>query len=92
MVERFYKNWCQHGIFRASRGKIDPKIVIFCQVDTRDLEILVVQKIVFWTFPKLLWSCLGSVWALFSALIEPPLGVFSTRNVDKGPHKTKLSA
>ena len=32
------------------------------------LTILGVKKVDFWTFSKLFWSCLGSVWALF-----PPL-------------------
>ena len=32
------------------------------------LTILGVKKVVFWTFSKLFWSCLGSVWALFSVL------------------------
>ena len=29
------------------------------------------KKVVFWTFLKLFWSCLGSVWALFSTLKGP---------------------
>ena len=60
--ERFFKKfWCQRGNFRARRSKMDPKIDTFCQVDTRVLAILGVEKVVFWTFSKLFWSCLGSV-------------------------------
>ena len=35
-----------------------------------------VEKVIFWTFSKLFWSCLGSVWALFSTLKGPLLVVF----------------
>ena len=46
--------------------------------------ILVVEKVVFSTFSKLFWSCLGSVWALFSTLKKGLLfGEFSARKVDK---------
>ena len=37
---------------RGRRSKIDSKIDTFGQFDTRDLAILGVQKIVFWTFSK----------------------------------------
>ena len=37
----------------ARRSKIDLKIDTFCQVDTRVLAILGVEKVVFWTFSKL---------------------------------------
>ena len=47
------------------------------------LTILGVEKVVFSTFSKLFWSCLGSVWALFSTLKGPLLGVFSAQKVDK---------
>ena len=43
------------------------KIDTFGQIDIRVLAILGVEKVDFWTFPKLFWSCLGNVWALFSA-------------------------
>ena len=68
---------------RARRSKMDPKIDTFCQVDIRDLAILGVEKVVFSTFSKLFWSCLGSVWALFSTLKGLLLGVFSALKVDK---------
>ena len=47
------------------------------------LAIFGVEKVVFWTFSKLFWSCLGSVWALFSTLKGPLLGVFTALKVDK---------
>ena len=62
---------------------MDPKIDTFGQVDIRDLAILGVEKVVFWTFSKLFWSCLGSVWALFLTLKGLLLVVFSARKVDK---------
>ena len=40
------------------------------------LSILGVEKVIFWSFSKLFWSCLGSVWALFSTLKGPLLVVF----------------
>ena len=55
------KIWCKQGKNRACRPKMDPKIDTFGQVDIRDLAILGVEKVVFWTFSKLFWSCLGSV-------------------------------
>ena len=61
---------------RARRSKMDPKIDTFGQVDIRDLAIFLVEKVVFSTFSKLFWSCLGSVWALFLALKCPLLDVF----------------
>ena len=54
------KKWCQGGIIRARRAKIDQKIDTFGQVDTRVLVILGVRKVVFSTFSKMFWSCLGS--------------------------------
>ena len=68
--------WYQKVNFRASRSKMDPKIDTFGQFDTCDLAISGVKKIVFWTFSKLFWTCLGSDWALFSALKGLLLGVF----------------
>ena len=47
------------------------------------LAILGVEKVIFWTFSKLFWSCLGSVWALFSTLKGLLLGVFTAQKVDK---------
>ena len=40
------------------------------------LTILGVEKVIFWTFSKLFWSCLGSVRASFSTLKGPFLGSF----------------
>ena len=66
------------------------KIGTFSQFYTRVWTILGIEKVVFWTFLKLFWSCLGSVWALFSTLKGPLLGVFSTRKVDIWPLKSKF--
>ena len=67
-----------------------PKIEIFGQnfahfggFEGSFLTILGVKKVVFWTFSKLFWSCLGSVWALFLTLKGLLLGVFSAPKVDK---------
>ena len=40
------------------------------------LTILGVKKVDFLTFSKLFWTCLGSVWSLFSASKGLLLGVF----------------
>ena len=74
---------CQRSKNRARTAKMDPKIDTFGQVDIRVLAILGVKKIVFWTFSKLFWSCLGGVWALFFTLKGLLLGVFSALKVDK---------
>ena len=66
----------QQGNLRARRSKMDPKIDTFGHIDTRVLAILVVKKVDFWTFSKLFWSCLGSVWELFSAIKALLLNVF----------------
>ena len=50
---------------------MDPKTDTFSQFDTRYLGILGVKKVEFSTFSKLFWTCLGSVWALFSVLKCP---------------------
>ena len=70
---------------------MDPKIDTFGQVDTRDLAIrrrlveflvfhsafiLGVKKVVFLTFSKLFWSCLGSVWASVLVLKGKLVDVF----------------
>ena len=47
------------------------------------LAIFGVEKVIFWTFSKLFWSCLGSVWALFLTLKGLLLKVFSALKVDK---------
>ena len=47
------------------------------------LTILGVKKVDFWTFSKLFWTCLGSVWALFLYLNGPFLGAFILLNVVK---------
>ena len=41
------------------------------------LTTLGVKKVVFWTFSKLDWKCLGNVRGLFSAINSPFLGIFS---------------
>ena len=71
---------CQRPKNRARRPKMDPKIDTFDQVDMRVLAILGVKKVVFWTFSKLFWSCLGSVWALFLTLKDLLLVVFLAPN------------
>ena len=62
---------------------MDPKIDTFGEVDIRVWANLVVEKVVFWTFSKLFYSCLGSVWVLFSNLKGVLLVVFSAQKVDK---------
>ena len=47
------------------------------------LTIFGIEKVVSWTFSKLFWSCLGSVWGLFSTLNGLLLGVFLAPKVDK---------
>ena len=69
---------------------MDPKIDTFGQVDIRDLAILGVEKTVFWTFSKLFWIFLGSVWALFSTLKGPLLGVILALKVDKLPRYSRF--
>ena len=71
------------GKNRARRTKMDPKIDTFGQIDIRVLAILGVEKVDFSTFPKLFWSCLGNVRALFLALYGLLLCVFSPSKVDK---------
>ena len=65
--------------------KIHLKIDTFAKIDkigTRDLTILGAKKAVFWTFRKLFWRCSEVVWALFLALKDLLLDVFSVRKVD----------
>ena len=52
------------------------KLAYFGQFEGSFLTILGVKKVDFWTFSKLFWTCLGSVWALFLASKGPLLGVF----------------
>ena len=54
------------------------------------LTILGVKKVDFWTFSKLFWTCLGSVWALFSASKSLLLVVFSGLKVDNWPWKLRF--
>ena len=57
--------WCQREKIIAFRYKIEPKIDTFGQGDTRVFaNVWVEKKTVSWTFSKLFWSSLGSVWAL----------------------------
>ena len=67
-----------------------PEIEILCQnfahfVHSEEpfLTILGVNKVEFWTFSKLFRSCLEGVWALFLALKDLLLGVFSALKDDK---------
>ena len=63
-----------------------PKIEIFGQNLTPEMVILAIswaKKVIIWPFSKLFWSCLGSVWALFSYLKGPLLGAFIPLNVVK---------
>ena len=62
----------------------------FCCFHGSFLTIFWVKQVVFWTFSKLFRSCLGSVWALFSTLKCPLLGVFSARKIDKWPRKSRF--
>ena len=61
----------------------DHKFAHFGGFEGSFLTILWVKKVVFWTFSKLFWSCLVSIWALFSYLKGPLLGAFIPLNVDK---------
>ena len=61
----------------------DQKFAHFGGFEGSFLTILEVEKVIFSTFSKLFWSCLGSVRALFSTLKGPLLGVFSALKVDK---------
>ena len=54
------------------------------------LTILVVKKVVFWTFSKLLCSCLGSVWALFLVLKDALLRVLSAPKIYKQTSKNYM--
>ena len=70
---------------------MDPKIDTFGQVDIRVLAILGIGKVVFWTFSKLLRSCLESVWALFFFYLKVlPFWVLLAQKFDKLPQKTKI--
>ena len=44
------------------------KFAHFGRFEGSFLTILGVKKVDFWTFSKLFWTCLESVWALFSVL------------------------
>ena len=57
----------------------------FDHFETSILTILGVEKVIFWTFSKLFWSCLGSIRALFLDLKGPLLSVFSAPTFDKWP-------
>ena len=52
------------------------KFAHFGRFEGSFLTILGVKKVDFWTFSKLFWTCLGSVWALFLASKGLLLGVF----------------
>ena len=69
---------------------MNPKIEIFSQNTTLFWPIwgfifghFGVEKVVFWTFSNLFWSCLVSVWALFSASNGLLLGVYWAPKVDQ---------
>ena len=59
------------------------KFAHFGRFEASFLTIFGVKKVVFWTFSKLFWTCLGSVWALFLYLKGPLLGAFILLNVVK---------
>ena len=61
----------------------DENLAYFGSFEGSFLTILGLEKVIFWTFSKLFWSCLGSVRALFSTLKGQLLGVFSALKVDK---------
>ena len=95
------KNLCSFGLKGGILEVVYRKCIHrhSCQIGTRVLQTWGVEKVVFWTFSKLFWSCLGSVWALFlafkalllgvsrKALKGILLGVFSLRKVDNWPRK-----
>ena len=68
----------------------DQNIAHFGSFEGSFLTILGVEKVIFWTFSKLFWSCLGCVWALFSALKGLLLGVFWASKVDKWAWKLRF--
>ena len=55
---------------RARKSKIDPKIDTFWQVGIRDLAILGVEKIVFWTFSKLFVSSIRHFFGLKKPTVQ----------------------
>ena len=60
------------------------KIKKFCQNLTPDMVIFDHfggQNVIFWTFSKLFWSCLGSVRALFLDLKGHILAVFLAQSL-----------
>ena len=70
---------------------MDPKIGTFGHIDTRDLAILGVKKIVFWTFSKFLKSCFSSVWVLILTIKDLLFPVFWAPMDDKWPRKLRFS-
>ena len=52
----------------------------------------VAKKVIFWPLSKLFWSCLGSVWALFSYLKGPLLGAIIPLNVINEPLSSLLGS
>ena len=76
--------------YSARRAKIEPKIDTFCSIGIRDLAILQVEKVVFWTLSKVFWSCLGRVYESIAVLRGPLFGVFPAPKVDKSPGKSSF--
>ena len=63
----------------------DEKLAHFGSFEGSFLTILGVEKVIFWTFSKLFWSCLGSISALlldlkahFRVYFQPFLILFAT--------------
>ena len=68
------------SIFRSKGQYMTSKIKIciqswrhFWHLRGSLLALLGFEKVVFWTFKKLFWSCLGRVWVLFLVLKGPLL-------------------
>ena len=61
---------------------LNQKLADFGSFEGSSLTILEVEKVIFWIFLKLFWSCLGSVRALFWSFKRQLLGVFSALNID----------
>ena len=55
----------------------------FDHFETSILTILGFEKVIFWTFSKLFWSCFGRIKALFLDIEGPLLGVFLAPEFEK---------
>ena len=63
----------------------------FDRFESSFLTIFGFKKVIFSTFSELFRSCLGSVWALFSALKDQGLGVFSDIKTPLGSREALIN-